>query len=365
MCQLNCIFLVVVAAVLQLTNVQCPLPLHSFHLSDEHRKLIASHKVVKSSPSFADHSVIQVGSDTQAAITVVSIYFAFNKSKHGLDFYNSWTKNMMASVSHVPLIMFCDKTSLPTFIETRAAALSTGQKPRTTFYVYDSVWSLLKELEMVRNKSYMDNYQSYQYTLEHEMYHTTNLYAVWNLKAYAASRAARENKYKSKFFLYTDAGAFRGETISRWPNVHVVRQVAKKIDDYPLFGQVNFLVNNYPWDDLIQGTWFAGTARALADFERAYYTVHDKRIDDGLFVGKEQALMNLVVFGDDETRTKRYINSTRLKLWELKECYDEWFVYQLYFAGDSYYNCGRDRLSLISKYDEFYTGDEFYLGKRK
>ena len=365
MFQLNCIYLVVVAVVLQMANVQCPLPLHSFHLSDEHRKLIASHKVVKSSPLFADHSIINVGPDIQSDFTVISIYFAFNKSKHGLDQYKTWTKNMMASVSEVPLVMFCDKASLPTFIETRAAALSAGQTPRTTFYVYDTVWSLLKELEMVRNNSYTDNYQNYQYTLEHEMYHTTNLYAVWNLKAYVVGRAARENKYNSKFFLFTDAGAFRSRTIPSWPNVDVVKQVAKKVGDYPLFGQVNFLVYNFPWDDLIEATWFAGTVKALTNYEKAYYTVHDERIDAGLFIGKEQALMNLVVFGTDHTRTKRYINSTRLKIWEIDVCYDKWFVYQLYFADDSYFNCGRDRLSLISEYDEFYTGNHFHYGKRK
>jgi hypothetical protein len=41
-------------------------------------------------------------------------------------------------------------------------------------------------------------------------------------------------------------------------------------------------------DDLIQATWFAGTARALNQYAEKYYTVHDERIAQNMFIGKEQ-----------------------------------------------------------------------------
>ena len=298
----------------------------------------------------------QVGPMNPQFLTVISVYFAFNKSKHGQTYYDVWTKNMALSVSSAPLVIFTDSQSYPTFKELRKNATF-----RTTFYVYDTVWSLLKELEVKRNRSYLHNYQYRQYELESEKFHTPNMYAVWNLKAYIAKKVADENPYGSAFFIYTDSGAWREKVYPMWPDVSFVKQVAATIHDLPLFGQVGYGVYNFPWDDIIEATWFAGSAEAFALYYEKYYKVHDERLDKDMFIGKEQALMNLVVFGPERSGTNRLLNSSRIHFWEMSECGDRWFLYQKYFAQSDDYTCGKDRLPLLQKPNQLYTVDGFSI----
>jgi hypothetical protein len=182
-------------------------------------------------------------------------------------------------------------------------------------------------------------------------------------------KAVEANTYNSKFFIYTDAGAWREKVFSKWPDYNFVKEVAEQIKDLPLFGQVGYGVYNYPWDDIIQATWFAGSAKALIEYEHQYYKVHDERVDRNLFVGKEQPLMTLVVFGPDRFGRRRRLNSSRIHMWELTGanwiCGDKWFVFEKYFAQKDDYTCGKDRLSLLKKPDDLYTVDGYTIPGRK
>lgn len=99
---------------------------------------------------------------------------------------------------------------------------------------------------------------------------------------------------------------------------------------------------NY-FNDIIQGTFFAGTAKALKNFYENYFKIHDTMFLNGDFVGKEQNLMNLVAF--------KHYNDTavRLRAWHLN-CtygYDGWFFYQRYFSVNSTLHCTKFRERLL------------------
>ena len=252
---------------------------HSSHLSltSALKELILEHK--KSLVRY-EHEVVQLGPLDPEFVTVVSIYFPLKKSKHSLEEYDVWVRNRLLSVEAAPLVMFTDKEALPRCIELR-----NSSNRRTTFYVYDDLWTIMKELEERRSKQYLHNYQHVQYELDTEKQHTPELYAVWNLKPYYTNKVSEMNLYNSDYFIYTDAGAWREAIIPQWPDVSFVRKVAAKTRDLPLFGQVGTRYYNFPWDNNIEGTWFAGSSKALLDYEEVFYSVHDTRMENNQFMG--------------------------------------------------------------------------------
>ena len=255
---------------------------------------------------------------------------------------------MLRSVS-APLVMYTSEKDAA-----RLVSIRNSTNYPATFVIYESIWMLLRELERKRNQSYVPNYQRVQPTLDYERGHGSELYAVWNLKAYITSRTARLNPYNSDAFFYTDAGAWREKVFDNWPNVTFLRQVMSKVGHLPLFGQVSVVVLEYPRDDLVEGGWFAGTSTAIEAYERAYYTRHDERLKNKEYVGKEQIIMNEMVFGREVGKWhQRTLNSSRIMFYKIDECEDAYFLYHRYFAHARYYDCGIDRMSLIQPYDQF------------
>ena len=213
---------------------------------------VASRKAKINYPTF-EQEIVKMGPDTSEFVTVVSIYFPLDKNtKHTPQQYQMWIKNMAQSVEAAPLAMYTNKKGLEAFKELRK-----NSKYRTTFYVYEDLWAIMKELEAKRNASYKDNYQHKQYELDLEKYHVPELYAVWNLKPFYVCKIAELNPYNSEYFIYTDAGAWRyPDPVPNWPDVEFTKQVAKKTADYPFLGQVGLQFYNFPWDNLIQARIF-------------------------------------------------------------------------------------------------------------
>ena len=194
--------------------------------------------------------------ETPAFTTVVSIYFQF-KSKHPADYYAIWLDTFLTSVTS-PLVMYIDSKSYIAFKELR-------NKPaqRTIFIVYDSIWDILEEFENTRNKSYMENYKTKQHEKDSEKFHTPELYAVWNLKSFYTHKVSQQNPYGSSFFIYTDAGAWRGgKPVDLWPEEGLVRQVANVVGDSILVSQINPKhPHNSAFADSIEGTFLPDRQR--------------------------------------------------------------------------------------------------------
>ena len=105
-------------------------------------------------------------------VTVVSVYFSF-KSKHSQSKYLEWIKNFLKSVNQ-PLIIYTDEKTKDFIIDIRTKLNYT-----TTIYVYDDIWSIMKELEMERKRSYLNEYLTNQLDKDPEKsIHNSNLYLL-------------------------------------------------------------------------------------------------------------------------------------------------------------------------------------------
>ena len=187
---------------------------------------------------------------------------------------------MLQSVD-APLVMFTTRAHMKLFQVVRKK-----MNLPTKFIIYEDVWSMMKELESERNRSYAYNYMHVQPGLDKESYHTPSLYAVWNLKPFFVHKAATLNPFNSSYFIYTDAGAWRDRAIPNWPDVSFVKMVFNTTGDLMLFGQLEANIHFSPWDNVIQGTWFSGSLLALERYKKAFYDLHDKRMDANIFIGK-------------------------------------------------------------------------------
>ena len=225
--------------------------------------------------------------------TVISMYFNLSKSKHTNDEYRSWVRNMLLSV-RAPLVMFVDRKTVEFCRKWRDSTYIY----RTVYLIYEDVWEMLGQLEATRNRSYTHAYKQEQLDKDPESsIHSPELYALWNLKAFMVAKAAKLNPYWSSFFLYTDAGAWREAIMPGWPDDTFARQLASKLRDRMLFGQIGQVEEATqalpPASSaiFIQGTFFAGSLAAVERHQRLFYNLHDKLLDDGQFIGRYISLI--------------------------------------------------------------------------
>lgn len=273
--------------------------------------------------------------------TVITVYFELDRSKHSKEKYQNWLKNMLNSVEKAPLVIFTDRNSVYSINQTRSTQLSN-----TVIYVYESIWDVLKELGRKRKINYVENYLNIQNSLDPEKnIHNPSLYAIWNLKSYFVQKVVELNPFKSSFFIYTDAGAWRKNSIPQWPDNQFINELKQKLNDCILLGQIsrNYDPKTYiSYSSVIQGGFFAGSARAIKMFYTEFWRIHDKLFRENKFVGKEQTIMKILSFDSNK------ICNVRLKSWEAK-CkvnYDPWFFYQIYFSNN--FQCVNERFSLLS-----------------
>ena len=271
--------------------------------------------------------------------TVVSMYFKLGASKHSLSEYNAWIVNMLKSVQ-APLVMYTDNTSIEFLQANRNSSHYT-----TTFFIYDDVWGVMRELEMRRNMSYLVPYQTEQHEKDPERaIHNPSLYACWNLKTYILAKASEMNEYNSEFFIYTDAGAWREKAFTDWPHEEFVRNVSQRLNGRMLLGQVYAKQSKFNVGrDHIEGGFFAGSKQAIASYQRVFYDLHDQWLLAGFFIGKDQSMINMLAF----VTYKESI--VRLSAWNSTNgCSNVWFFYQYFFASADEYSCPiKDRLSLL------------------
>jgi len=284
--------------------------------------------------------------------TIISIYFPLEKSKHSVDEFVRWNTNALLSIKS-PLVLFTDNKTKHKFEKIRS------NKLKTKYILYKDVWELMNELERTRNKSYINEYKYNQMDKDPEKkIHNPNLYAIWNLKAFICNKTAVElNPFKSKFFIYSDLGAWRFGVIDNWPDNQFIYYLNQYLNNRMLFGQINFVTDWNKFDinkDSIEGTFYAGSKLAIYNYAKLFYQVHDDRLfNKKLFIGKDQTMMNYLVYKTNQSST----NYVLFKSWMLHKCdlnnhpliYNKWFFYQQYFSSRSNYNCSFDkRLSILT-----------------
>jgi len=279
--------------------------------------------------------------NTSSQTTVISIYFKINKSKHGDLKYQNWIQNFLLSVKS-PLIIITDNTSISKQL------LDLRKQLPTKLYIYSSHWDILKEIEQKRNKNYTLNYKYIQNTKDREKHiHSSDLYVIWNIKSYVANKIAQENPFNSEMFIYTDSGAWRSEPLLDWPNELFIKNVSNLIKDRILLSQISNSENsvNFPFVEIIQGGFFMGSKIGISNFEKYFWKIHDQRFDQGLFIGKEQELMNIFTFKSSKSHLIARLKSSSSNC--IKQV-DIWFFYQYYLASNKYYACNERIKQIIT-----------------
>lgn len=274
--------------------------------------------------------------------TVVSQYFPLEVSKHSKTEYNKWLRTMLLSVSSSPLIFYTDSNTAKLVYRIR----SNTSLFKTTCIIYENIWSMLSKVERQRGVNYSFSYKRNQFDLDPEKsIHTPELYAIWNLKSFMMKETIKTNPYSSSFFIYTDAGAWRYGVQPGWPSTELVYELSKKLNNHILFGQTDETCQGYhKCSSLIQGTFFAGSAQAMLNFERDFWRLHDQLLEQNQFVGKDQNLMRSIAFKTDHGHVSQVARLRNWKnLWIRLLCdydYDPWFFYQVYFSqGSSQFKC--------------------------
>jgi len=280
----------------------------------------------------------------ECSTTVVSVYFPLTNGKHSIEEFSNWNKYALLSIKS-PLVLFTDEKIKQEFIKIRSENIN--------FMVYENVWQLMKELEKKRNMKYIDNYINDQWSKDPEKaIHNPHLYAIWNLKAFICSKIVEENPYNSSFFIYSDLGAWRNGAIENWPDDSFITILNEKLNDRLLFGQIVHVKDRNTFNvesNSIEGGFFAGSSKAINNFANLFYKIHDERLKDNLFIGKDQTIMNYIAY-------KTNLRVVFLRTWELYDCnlnksiiYDLWFFYQNYLSQIKYFNCDYEkRLTILT-----------------
>ncbi|OQV14879.1 hypothetical protein BV898_10911 [Hypsibius exemplaris] len=226
-------------------------------------------------------------------VTVVTAYYRIPSKQKGA-VYLKWMSNFL-EVIPCHLYVFTEARSEAKVKSRRASFSGTTKIVVREFSELEEV----KRLEMW-NK---------QKSLDHETFHTPELYALWNQKLHFLMEAIKENPFDSDYFLWTDIGSFRdkeqAEQLTSYPDTNTTATLLGT--DKVFFLQMgDFLEehrkirwNGLPEKDFQHGTGLAGTvlgghANAIREYNQRYYETMKLMHDNGLFIGKDQNIMSTV-----------------------------------------------------------------------
>ena len=252
-------------------------------------------------------------------LTIVTAYFPLRKAKHSSSEYLSWLENLLSFCSS-PLIIFTSVEFHPILHRLRR----NGSLP--SFFILD----YQSPLEMPPIQPLRSTFER-QHRLDPEgVYHSVELYAVWCAKSFMLNRSAELNPFRSKFFLYVDAGAFRSSNyrLEHWPSPDIILPIL--VDQRVLLGLINPLPRrlcplNYSMSegpmkmDLLEGTFMAGSIDAVRWWTSVFYATIVDYLSRDFFIGKDQSIINAIAL----------VHAARLKilLSFRVDCGDVWFAF--------------------------------------
>lgn len=187
-------------------------------------------------------------------------------------------------------------------------------------------------------------YEGYQHSIDPEGYHSPELYAIWNSKAwlldYTVGNMRNWGLAETDFYFWTDSGAFRDkEPVSKWPQPELVNRVFQNQPNRILLHQLQPFSKSLmkwmpesglyplsePFDDHILGGFFGGRKEAIKNWNRHFTESHDDLLERKLFVGKEQLVMDVAFIRNQKSTL---IFSEHLRSSDQEFCGDKFFGFQ-------------------------------------
>ncbi|OQV14873.1 hypothetical protein BV898_10905 [Hypsibius exemplaris] len=234
-----------------------------------------------------------VGIRLDRPVTVVTAYYKI-PSKQPDEVYRQWMANFLPQIPCY-LYIFTDAVSARTIIHHRRTF------PNRTKMVVRK-FSELQEAK--RMAMWME-----QKKLDHESYHTPELYILWNEKVHFLMEAIAKNPFDSDYFLWTDIGSFRsGEEAGNLTSYPDTKTTASLLGTSQVFflqmedfqqghlqiGQNGLPTRDFQQDISLAGTVFGGHMNAIRKYEKRYYETMELMRRNGLFIGKDQNIMATV-----------------------------------------------------------------------
>ncbi|KAF7365368.1 hypothetical protein MVEN_00409000 [Mycena venus] len=286
-------------------------------------------------------------------ILLVSAFFPLSKSKHTMAEYEWWLSQFLQHVTTD--IYFYAPAEMESLIQK-----CRGDLPITIDTTYSTPF------EIPPLSIYQEHYGK-MHALDRERFrHSPELYAVWNAKPFLLDsgvqnlgRAGKEYDYA----FWNDAGSFRSaHDYKRWPDPARVRELweegstlsGEKPEDllfFPIAGMphpsMRYWVQDHgPVDsEFSEGSFFGGSPSTVAWWRRTFYAYHDYYLNLGLFVGKDQTLINAIfllfpsrviaVWLDDPESPAHKGMLPVVDEGALGNCGAEWFYYQFWLATPS------------------------------
>jgi len=230
----------------------------------------------------------------QYTTTIVTAYFPFKKSKHSKVEYQSWLENLLGSCQS-PMVIYTSIEHLPILHRLRR-----NDSLATHFVVNYS-----SPLQMPPIKELIPTFERQHLNDPERAYHSVELYAVWAAKTFMLNRSTELNPFRTKYFLYVDAGAFRSASyrFHRWPYDPTIKAVFE--NDRLLLGMIAALPRRYcplPYmlkegpiqHDLIEGGLIGGTIHTIHWWTSVFYGTINSYLSKAFFIVKDQYLMNAI-----------------------------------------------------------------------
>ncbi|KAJ6584802.1 hypothetical protein B0H19DRAFT_927552 [Mycena capillaripes] len=286
-------------------------------------------------------------------ILLVTAFFPLSKSKHTMREYEWWLSQFLAPITTD--VYFFAPTDMEPLIRRCRGDLSI---------IIDTTYSTPFEIPPLN--MYRDHYQKMHAQDREAFRHSPELYAVWNAKPFFLDEAVQNLSRTGKAYDYAfwnDAGSFRStHEYKGWPDPGRVREIweegsalsGEKAEDllfFPITGMPHssfryWVQDHGPVDnEFSEGSFFGGSPSTIAWWRRTFYAYHDHYLKLGIFVGKDQTLINAIFLlfpsrviavwlGDTDAPAHTGLLPV-VDEGALGSCGHEWFYYQFWLSTPS------------------------------
>jgi len=208
-------------------------------------------------------------------VTVVTAYYPF-KSKFSINHYMEWLQFWKTQPCN--LVFFTS----PEFVSLIESLRCNYTNTKVIGLPFD-------ELEAFQK--YSKDFWIEQKTLDHEIYHTYELYAIWYEKKEFVRKAIILNPFSTSKFVWCDAGICRDNT---WIPIIKTFPASNKIPDNKFL--VLRITDFEKHDDFLKincvgGGILAGSKECWIDFCDSYDKMIQKYNDKKKFIGKDQSII--------------------------------------------------------------------------
>lgn len=229
-------------------------------------------------------------------ITIVTTLYQLPTNRHKFEEYLVWIENLLSL-----------NKSIVFYIQKNLSNAIKSKRPK--IYENKTIW-IEKEFSDLYFYKYKKEFEE-TYKIDNLKYkHNVQLFIIWNEKLKFLENAIKENYFKSKYFLWIDAGYFKEKNMSKyihnWPSIKKCNQDPRVImNEIRKLGKDEFsklmAFNNethrkFQNDFNIAGNAFGGRIDFLLKFIKYYYETFNLFMNKGQFIGSDQNLYSIISY---------------------------------------------------------------------